>query len=86
MYYVIHSRTYTYDLIILDTKSTVCTGQLKIGAPRRLATCYGVKIKGLIARYTTTRYIDPILFQCWATVCDVSPASKQHWFVLTELS
>ena len=26
-----------------------------------------------------TRYIDPVLGQCWATVCDGGPTLTQHW-------
>ena len=25
-------------------------------------------------------YFDPMLVQCWPTVCDARPASNQHWF------
>ena len=26
-----------------------------------------------------TRYIDPMLFQCWSSVADGGPTLKQHW-------
>ena len=26
-------------------------------------------------------YIDPMLFECWSTVCDVGPTFKQHWVI-----
>ena len=26
-------------------------------------------------------YIDPMLFDCWSTVCNVGPTFKQHWVI-----
>ena len=30
--------------------------------------------------FQQTRDIDPMVVQCWPTVCDAVPASNQHWF------
>ena len=27
-----------------------------------------------------TRYVDPMLAQCWPTDCDAGSVSSQHWF------
>ena len=39
---------------------------------------------GNILRYTEDA--NPILFQCWSSVCDAGPTLKQHWVVLVHYS
>ena len=29
---------------------------------------------------TPSKHVDPMLVQCWPTICDVGPTSNQHWF------
>ena len=35
---------------------------------------------GLSTLAHQTRDVDPMLAQCWPTVCDADPVSNQHWF------
>ena len=33
------------------------------------------------AKHTPSKHdVDPMLVQCWPTICDAVPASNQHWF------
>ena len=59
-------------------------GQWILCIKRNSLFCFGttrcVKHNVACQHSQQTRDVDPMLVQCWPTVCDSGPASNQHWF------
>ena len=57
-----------------EKRSPIC-----IAWNRELRSCSYTKRSPAVTYTKSSQYTDPILVQCWATVCDAGPTLNQHW-------